>query len=210
MASQPVRFANEIKTLIFAALPDLRSVLHLSLTSKEWYNCMRADEHTIVCQVLRREIQPLEVAIAVQAAEKELLLEPQDLEDFLQRKPRTEAFMEDCDLKKAGRLSEFHGVVTGLASRMASKLLVQASAHLKDALDIEPSPSRTEMTRMVKTFYRMELFRHCVRHVDPSTLRGYETDFDQIFWQHFQYYELDQMIIASEFLCQTMRPGKIE
>lgn len=203
---------NEIKSAIFAALPDVRSLRCVILAGRVLYFAFKSDESSIVRQVLSHQIQQcvLGDAVTVWKAKRAELKgwNRQHIDRLFEGYHYgTDAFLQTCDLASALEIARFRETVQSLSSCLADQSLRSFSEKYGNG-DVFQAASQKEMIRIERAFYRFELY--CVffgnteeRLIDPGRKQR------EAFWDRFAPWEIEQIACVYEHVRLEVRSGML-
>ena len=202
---------NELKHLVFAALPDVHSLVCAALTGFALYHALRTDERELSSCVLLRQIKPEIFNDAIATWESKLLgrkiwTAPRIEVFFKEYSNRVATFLQTCDLSKALSLAQFHLKVQYFAKDLAERALQVATERSLPQEQVLPV-NQNEMIRIERTFYRFEIYCNLFgdsksRHILPGPEQR------KAFWNRFSPWENEQLACVWEYLGSIVAPGK--
>lgn len=199
----------EIQFMIFRALPDLSTLRAFILTNSILYKSFINHASSISLDVLSNEI-PYTILPEAIVAWSSSRIKPWS-------KPRVREFLEDYHANReaqicqswthsnAFEISKLYQRCRFFASEMIASNLSMNSVFGSSSSDCPPS-SR-EARRFERTFFRFELYCNLFRKQSPTQERTERFDGieqEEIYFQHYAYWENDQLACVHDYLYRQL------
>ncbi|KAI0379570.1 hypothetical protein F5Y04DRAFT_290175 [Hypomontagnella monticulosa] len=195
------RLPAEVTQEILSRVDDLNTLKSAALSCRAIYKVFTGAEDIITTRILLRQIHPtvLPDAIVVRVSRTLSGSKAEDLDTFSNsflgvKKPPPSSWK----LVDALPLSQFHGVVEPLTTRLSSLAFNRAPRRIRET-PFQSPPTHTEVLRIQRALYRFQLYCNLFQNEvqDSSRQRG-------LFFSHFSVWENEQLACVHDLLIEIV------